>query len=1149
MARISSSGRSRTDPDPNGVTVNTSIFWYQELVARLAWLRRAVGSVEILTGAVRSLISLVALAVCTVVLEMMFFFGPAGRTALVVVLGLSCAVATVWYLGLPLLRRTGLLQQATDHDLARLTGRTFPEIRDRLVNVLELQQAAQAASSPYSSVLIEVAGTQVANELRPLDLSRVVDSSPIRRSFKTLAVILLALVCMVVFFPSSFPAAASRIVHYSTAYAPSNAVRFSFEPGSTEILKGSRFTTVVRVSPLVGSEMPDLRASLTFLWKPETQARPERVELVPDSPGVYRASIDAVRMSGDFAADFNNFQSAWHHLAVLDQPVLRSFRVRLDYPRYSGLPPRIQEEFLGDLAALPGTTVTLTGVSTNEIRSARVHFSTGEPQPAQVRGRSFTASFPVTSATLYSIDLEDTRGMRLSDPITYSVVVVDDQVPLVELVQPGRNMDIADETVLPLLVRIADDYGFSSLRLSYRLVQSRYEPPWERPRLVDIPLPAALTTAAEVSYAWSLDPLDLVPEDVVEYSVQVFDNDNIRGPKSAQTPLFLLRLPSLDEVFADAEMTQQRSLEEMQKSLQQAEDLGERLDEIRQDLKQDKPSEWQQQKNLEELAKQYEAIDRSLAQVQQQLEQMVSSIQQQAALSPETLEKYLELQELFEQLDSQELQRALQQLQQAMQGIDRQRLQEAMQQVTLSEDRFRESIERTMNLLKRIQIEQNLDEALRRSEDLRSRQEDLREDVISDTTASRSDQQLADRQKDLEQAQRKLQESMRDLQKRMEEFFADMPLDQMEELNRQLTEQRLPEQMDRAAAQLRSGNRRNAANDQERILQQLQSLSEDLRTIQQELLQQQSQYTVNALRQAAMNLLEISRRQEALKNESLGAQGNSPAMRENAQDQVRALEALSAVAQSLSQLGQRSFAVTPQMASSIGDAVRGMQNALRSLDMRNGQAASRAQTEAMGALNASAMAVQDALDAMARGGSGTGMGGLLQQLQALAGQQQALNARTQSMDAAAQAARLAAEQAAIQKSLEQLNREAQRAADGERLLGDLDRVAQDMREVVRSLEQEQLNPETLQRQERILSRLLDASRSLRERDFEKRRKATTGSPLARPSAPELDPRLQGDRDRLRQDLLRALEQGYSQEYEQLIRRYFEALQGLDASRR
>jgi hypothetical protein len=321
-----------------------------------------------------------------------------------------------------------------------------------------------------------------------------------------------------------------------------------------------------------------------------------------------------------------------------------------------------------------------------------------------------------------------------------------------------------------------------------------------------------------------------------------------------------------------------------------------------------------------------------------------------------------------------------------------------------------------------------------------------------------------------------------------------------------------------------------------------------LRAIQQQLLEQQSQYTINALRQAAQNLLELSKRQEGLKNESANASAKSPGIRQNAQEQRRTMEALTKIAQNLAELGQRSFAVTPQMARSVGEALRAMQNALGSLDMRNGQAASRNQTDAMGALNSSAMAAQDALEALMQGGSGGGPGGLMQQLQALAGQQQSLNAQTQSMEAAAQAARLAAEQAAIQKSLEQLHQEAQRAGEEDRLLGDLDRVAQEMSEVVRALEQQNINPETLRRQERILSRLLDASRSMRERDFEKRRKATTGTAVARTGPPELEDRPRGGQDQLRQDLLRALEQGYSREYEELIRKYFEQLETLQRER-
>ena len=66
--------------------------------------------------------------------------------------------------------------------------------------------------------------------------------------------------------------------------------------------------------------------------------------------------------------------------------------------------------------------------------------------------------------------------------------------------------------------------------------------------------------------------------------------------------------------------------------------------------------------------------------------------------------------------------------------------------------------------------------------------------------------------------------------------------------------------------------------------------------------------------------------------------------------------------------------------------------------------------------------------------------------------------------------------------------------------------------------------------------------------IEKRRKATTGTPVARTSPPAIDQDLQEGHDRLRQDLLRALEQGYTKEYEELIRKYFEQLQQLQRER-
>lgn len=99
-----------------------------------------------------------------------------------------------------------------------------------------------------------------------------------------------------------------------------------------------------------------------------------------------------------------------------------------------------------------------------------------------------------------------------------------------------------------------------------------------------------------------------------------------------------------------------------------------------------------------------------------------------------------------------------------------------------------------------------------------------------------------------------------------------------------------------------------------------------------------------------------------------------------------------------------------------------------------------------------------------------------------------------------------------------------------------------MEEVVRELKQNNISDELIQKQERILTRLLDATRSMNERDYEKRRESRTGEQIT--GKPPADLKFNEDdlMSRIRQDLLKALEEGYAKDYEILIRKYFEALQ-------
>jgi len=168
-------------------------------------------------------------------------------------------------------------------------------------------------------------------------------------------------------------------------------------------------------------------------------------------------------------------------------------------------------------------------------------------------------------------------------------------------------------------------------------------------------------------------------------------------------------------------------------------------------------------------------------------------------------------------------------------------------------------------------------------------------------------------------------------------------------------------------------------------------------------------------------------------------------------------------------------------------------------------------------------------------------------LRQMAGQQQKLNKQIQQMLNKAQGERLspdkqgrlrqmARQQEALQRKLEKMSRN--RNVRG-KALGDLQKIAEDMEKTVEEMRERGASQRTVKRQRRIHTRLLNAQRSLNKRGTKKERKGKTGDDVRRESPDELTPQEQAEK--LRRDLIRALEKGYAPDYEQLIKRYFELL--------
>ena len=128
----------------------------------------------------------------------------------------------------------------------------------------------------------------------------------------------------------------------------------------------------------------------------------------------------------------------------------------------------------------------------------------------------------------------------------------------------------------------------------------------------------------------------------------------------------------------------------------------------------------------------------------------------------------------------------------------------------------------------------------------------------------------------------------------------------------------------------------------------------------------------------------------------------------------------------------------------------------------------------------------------------------------------------------------------VQKSLQELMNEM--AESGQQGLGDMSGAAQEMEEVIKDLKSRKYSRKTYERQERILSRMLDSQKSLTRRGQKEERLATTANQnnvFIGPSGLPVD---LGQRQSITIEALnQAMKAGYSRDYQTMIRRYFNAL--------
>ncbi len=1116
--------------------------YYNEIINRLERLVKREYALYILFGIQFSLIGALISFASFALFEMVGNFDVLIRTIMFWGFFILLTISLTGLFIIPTLKYLNLLGKRNYHQTAIKLGEHFPSVKDELINAMQLIEEKQN-EKVYSGTLIDAAFKQAYTKTSGINFTDVVSFEKAKKVAIYFVSTIVFTIVLFAFIPG-LQAATYRIFNYDVEFIPPQKFNFEVKPGDYQITKGDD----IELSASINGELPK---EVFIAIKREDQTSYELKKIVPDSNNFYVNNLLSVRNSFKYYFTAEDISSKEYKVEVIDPPVISMFDVTISPPAYSKLPV-IQQRDNGNVTGLPGTSVSFIINATKNLESAHLSFNDGKVLQLKTSQRQATGSFRITSDAQYRIILLDENDNENITPIIYNVKALQDAFPSIKMVIPNKNVTLPPDNRLLLLTKIQDDYGFNKLVLHYRLSASRYDFPQEEFTSIEIPINKNLKEA-DVQYIWNLSRLNLATEDEVTYYLEIFDNDAVNGPKSTKTSNFLIRVPSLEDILTGAEDIQQKAEQELLETLKEAEELKETLEKIEQDLRQDKKEiTWQEKEKIEQALQKFEELQEKVEQVSKDLAEMQDELQQNNLLSQETLEKYMELQDLISELSSDEMKRAMEKMQDMLKNMDRKQVQDAMKDLAIDEERFKASIERTLNLLKRIQIEQKVDELLKRSEDLTQRQENLENQTGENQNSSQEqNDQLSQKQKDISKDLDQFSKQMEKLLEQMKEF-EDMPSDELQEMMDEFNEQGNEEMSDAAAENMKQNQMEQAQQNQQKISSNMKQMMDNMMQMQQQMMMQNQMQVLTDMMRMMNNLLTLSKEQEELKNESQKLDPNSQKFNENAQRQSNNAKNLERLMQQMGELSQKTFAITPEMGQSLGNAGMQMNNALQHLQNRQGSIASNSQGESMKSLNEAAMLMKGAMDQlMQSGGEGSGgMMSLMQQLQQMGGQQMMLNSMTQGLGSQGQLSpeqqgelqRLAQQQEIIQKSLEQLDKEAKASGQSKKIPANLEDIVKQMQEVVSDMKTEKLDDNLVQKQERILSRLLDAQRSINQRDFEKERESNVGENVARQSPAELNLSSDKTKDKLREELIKAVREGYSKDYENLIRRYFESLQ-------
>ena len=458
-------------------------------------------------------------------------FSPAititGRIAIIALI-VAVAVALLWR---PL-RRLGR------DDGAHIFEERLPDEDGRIRTYLDAKRReSQGQATPLLSLLAADAATIA--ERTPTD--EIVSSRRIAVRALIAGSALVVLVALLVAGPAYWGFGSRHLL--LGMELPRTAVpirKITVTPGNATVRRNSDLAIRAAVE---GFHPKDVQVFVRFADRQDWERAPMQPAEGQESHFEFR--LYAVRAPLQYYVDAEGTRSGAHNVTVVDLPRIERVQLTYQYPDWTGLDPKV-DDTERDIRAVEGTNVKVEVVADGPL-DAPALIVDGQTGELAQQGRTSSGAIAVKKPGRYQIGARVANEfVALSDE--YTIDVVPDEKPTIEIRKPGRDWRATSIEEVPVRIHAEDDFRLRDVSLRYSVNGGEWQSvpvggggtSRDGEQLLDLEqLGAAQAKSADKR---------LVPGDLISYYAVAKDRK-----EAVQTDLFMVQVQPFERRFLQAQ--------------------------------------------------------------------------------------------------------------------------------------------------------------------------------------------------------------------------------------------------------------------------------------------------------------------------------------------------------------------------------------------------------------------------------------------------------------------------------------------------------------------------------------------------------------------------------------------------------------------